>query len=118
VIEDLIGTTVPVFIGLTLVLFGGAAFMTGQGLASGWRPIGRTVLFAALLGAGNRFLVYALFGGPLLSLVGYVVATLVLLAICVVAYRLTRVHMMVSQYPWLYERHGPFGWRDRASERG
>jgi len=21
---------------------------------------------------------------------------------------------MVSQYPWLYERSGPFGWRERV----
>ncbi|WP_375731230.1 DUF6867 family protein [Azospirillum sp. B506] len=25
---------------------------------------------------------------------------------------------MVNQYPWLYERAGPFAWRERTPARG
>ena len=31
--EQLLGVSLPVFLGLTVVLFGGAAFMTGQAVA-------------------------------------------------------------------------------------
>jgi hypothetical protein len=34
-------------------------------------------------------------------------------AILLAAYYLTRARKMVQQYPWLYERRGPFGWRER-----
>jgi len=111
--EGALGTTLPVFIGLTLVLFGGAAFLTGQALASGWQQAWKAVPYALLLGVGDRFLTYAMFEGELLTLSGYLIHSAVLLAICLLAYRLTKARKMVSQYPWLYERDGLFGWRQR-----
>jgi hypothetical protein len=111
--EQLLGVSLPVFIGLTLILFGGAAFMTGQAMASKWRPIGSAFLYTALLGIGDRFLIYALFGGELLSLSGYLIHTAILTLICLAAYRITQVRKMVRQYPWLYERDGLFGWREK-----
>jgi hypothetical protein len=111
--EQLLGVSLPVFIGLTLILFGGAAFMTGQGMASKWRPIKTAFLYTALLGLGDRFLIFALFGGQLLSLSGYLIHTAILTVICLVAYRITQVRKMVKQYPWLYEREGLFGWREK-----
>ena len=66
--EELLGISWPIFIGLTLVLFGGCAFMTGQSLASGWRPAWLALPYALLLAAGDRFLAFALFQRPLLSL--------------------------------------------------
>ena len=101
-----------VFIGLTVVLFGGAAFLTGQALAGAWRPVREAMLYSLLLGAGDRFLVFALFKGELLSPYGYVLDTAVIMAICLAAWRFTRAAKMVSQYPWLYRRAGPFGWRE------
>lgn len=112
--ETLLGTSLPVFVGLTVILFGGAAFMTGQAIASTWRPWWQILPYAFLLGLGDRFLTFALFGGELLSPVGYVVHSLVLLAIAAFAYRVTLVHRMVSQYPWLYERAGLLSWRSRG----
>lgn len=108
------GVSLSVFIGLTVILFGGCAFMTGQALASGWRPVRQVVLYGLLLGAGSRFLSFALFDGELLSIIGYGVNTVVLTAIGLAAYRLTQARRMVSQYPWLYERIGPFSWRERG----
>ncbi len=102
-----------VFLGLTVILFGGAAFLTGQALASTWRPVREAVLYSLLLGAGDRFLVFALFKGELLSLYGYALDSAVIMAISLLAWRFTRAGKMVSQYPWLYERSGPFGWRAR-----
>ncbi len=102
-----------VFVGLTVILFGGAALLTGQALADTWRPVREVVLYSLLFGVGDRFLVFALFEGELLSLYGYVLDSAVIMAICVLAWRVTRAGKMVSQYPWLYQRRGPFGWRAR-----
>lgn len=117
--EQIIGSSLPVFIGVTCILAGGAAWLTGQAVAATWRPAWQVVLYAFLLGLADRFIVFALFDGELLSLAGYVVDSLVLLAFAATAYRLTLVARMVRQYPWLYERTGAFAWRERSpGERG
>lgn len=99
------------FLGMTIVIFGGAAAMTGQALARNWRPIWQILPYALLLGLGDRFLLYALFGARLLSVRGYAAAVVILLVLGLAAYRLTQTRCMVRQYPWLYERAGPFHWR-------
>jgi hypothetical protein len=108
-----LGTSLWVFICATVILFGWAAFMTGQALAQTWRPLWHLVPYSLLLAAGNRFFDFALFGGTLLSLLGYVVTVVIMLAFSIMAYRATQARKMVNQYPWLYERAGPFAWRDR-----
>jgi hypothetical protein len=113
--EGFLDVSWTVFIGLTVILFGGAAYITGQTAAASWKPVRTVVFYTLLLGIGDRFLVFALFGGPLLSLEGYLLHTAVLMAISLSAYRLNKARKMVSQYPWLYERSGPFSWRDRKA---
>ena len=107
------GTTLPVFIGLTLVLFGGAAWMTGQALGANWRLAWQLVPYGLLLAAASRFSDWALFDGALLSLPGYGLAAATLLLLALAAFRANRARKMVVQYPWLYERAGPFAWRER-----
>ncbi len=111
--EALTGTSLPVFIGLTLVLFGGAAIMTGHAIADTWRPSWHTVMYGVLLGLADRLMGFMLFASELLSVTGYLVDTAILVAIAQITFRATQAHKMVSQYPWLYERAGPFGWRER-----
>ena len=106
--------SLPVFIGLTLALFGGCAFMTGQALASTWRPLWQVFPYAIGLGLADRFLGFALFGGRLLSPGGFLLDTLVLTGITLAAYRMTQARRMAGQYPWLYERAGLFAWRKRG----
>lgn len=108
------GESAWVFFLFTVVMFGGTAFMTGQALASTWRPMWQAVPYAILLAAANRFLVFALFEGRLLAAANFVIEAALLVAIALVAYRATLAHRMVAQYPWLYERAGLFGWRDVA----
>lgn len=103
-------TTTAVFFGLTLCVFGFAAVMTGLALANNWRPWRQVLLYTVLLGAADRFLVYALFDGPLLSVTGYLIDTIALLLITSSAYRIARVRKMTSQYPWRYRRRGWLGW--------
>ncbi len=112
--NELLGTTPPVFIGVTLSLFGFAAFITGQALARTWRPWWHMVTYGALLGCGDRFIHYALFEGVLITLSGYLIGATVLIAIGLIAFRMTQAHQMVAQYPWVYERVGLFGWREKG----
>ncbi len=111
--ESLLGTSFGVFFGITVGLMGFAAYMTGQALANTWKPTWHAVVYCIMLGFADRFLTFALFEGRLLSLTGYLIDTAVLIAISLFAYRLNQAHRMVTQYPWLYERAGPFGWRTK-----
>ena len=111
---SLLGTSLGVFIGLTVIIMGGAAFMTGQAIAGTWRPPWQVLAYCCLLGLAARFLTYALFQGQLLSLTGVIADIVVLTAIGLLAYRLTHVHKMINQYPWLYERQGFWSYREKS----
>jgi small-conductance mechanosensitive channel len=103
------------FVIITVILGGGAAWITGRAMATAWR--GWIAVFVSILGLGVavRFIHHALFGGTMFSLHYYVADTIVLLIIASLGYRVTRVRQMTTQYSWLYERTGPFGWRDRSA---
>ena len=108
---EALGTTLPIFIGGTLVMMGFCSFLSGAGLANTWRPMWQVVPYALLMGCADRFFVWAIFDAKLFTLAGYAVDTLCLGAIMAAAYRLAMARNMVRQYPWLYRRSGPFGWR-------
>ena len=112
--EALLGTSVGVFAGLTFVVAGGAAIMTGRALADGWKSSWQVVFASFGLGLADRFLIYALFGGELLSLRGFLIGFVVITALALLAWRVTLVHKMVTQYPWRYERTSLFAYRERA----
>ena len=114
--ESLIDGRLDVFIGLTLILFGGVAILTGQGLARGWKAAWYMLPYGFLLACADRFLTYALFDGVLLNLPGFLVQWIWIVAVGSFAYRLTLVRKMVNQYPWLYERDGVLGWREKPAE--
>lgn len=103
------------FVLLTVVMMGGAGWLTGQALAATWRRAYHTVAGCIALGLADRFLIFALFEGDLLSVVGFAVDTAVITAIGLVGWRTTQVRRMVGQYPWLYERAGPFAWREKGA---
>lgn len=109
-LASLLGAPLPVFLGLTVVLVGSAAWLTGRAIALTWRPVGQVFLACLGLALAARFLTFALFAGPLLSLSGFLLAYLVLSAIALVAYRVTLVARMVRQYPWRYRRLSPFAY--------
>jgi hypothetical protein len=113
-LQALLGGPAASFVGMTVVLFGAAAAMTGQALARNWRAAWQLLPYALLLAAGDRFLLYALFAAQLLSITGYLLAAAILLAIAGLAFRVTQAGRMCVQYPWLYQRAGLFSWRERA----
>jgi hypothetical protein len=110
---DLLGAAPAAFFGLTVLLFGAAAIATGRALARHWRPVWQALPYALLLGIGDRFLLYALFGGELLSASGYAIAVVILLSCSLLAYCATQARLMVRQYPWLYAPAGLFSWQER-----
>lgn len=109
-----LGAELPVFIGVTLVVFGGASMLMGQALARTWRPMWQILPYGLLLGCADRFITYALFDGDLLALSGFIVACVVLIAMAATSYRISRTTQMVRQYPWIYERAGPMAWREKS----
>jgi hypothetical protein len=103
-----------VFILLTIIIFGGAAFMMGQAIAETWRPAWQNVIYGFLLAVANRFLDGALFEGDWLDVWQYLLDALVIIGIALFAHRITLARKMVTQYPWLYEPAGLLSWRSRT----
>jgi hypothetical protein len=106
--------SIGVFLLLSVVLGGGAAFMAGRSLAKDWRSLTSLMVFMLPLGAGVRFLHFALFQHPLFSLTHFISTTLILMVFAFFGYRMKRVNQMTTQYPWLYERSGLLTWRNKS----
>jgi hypothetical protein len=102
-----------IFLLVSVLLGGSAAFMAGRAVAVTWRPWWQVALYMVILALAVRFLHYALFDGRFLSLHYYLVDYAVCLALGLVGFRLKRVIQMVTRYGWINERAGLFHWRRR-----
>lgn len=102
------------FLLVTLVMGGGASWMTGRALAVTWAPIWHGIFYFLLLAAAVRFIHFALFHGTLLSLHYYLVDALFVIVIGLIGFRYKRTQQMTTQYPWLYIRSGLLSWRNKA----
>jgi len=100
-----------VFLLVTVVLGGSAAFMSGRAVAQTWRPYWHIPLYMAPIAATVRFFHYALFGEPLVSLQNYLVDYGVVLIAASLGFRLLRERQMAQQYHWLFRRNGLLHWR-------
>ncbi len=105
---------VRLFILVTVVMGGGAGYLAGRAIAATWRPWWHVAFYMLLLGLAVRFIHFALFEGTLLSPQFYAVDTAVCLLFGYLGYRLTRVGQMITQYRWINERSGAFGWARRS----
>jgi hypothetical protein len=103
------------FLLVTVVMGGSAAWASGKSIAQTWRPYWQVVPYMMALGFAVRFIHFALFDGHLLTLQFYLVDTIVLIVAGSLGFRYKRASQMTTQYRWLYERTGPFGWKDRAA---
>ena len=103
------------FLLVTLVLGGAAAWATGRAIALTWRPFWQLFPALAVLGLAVRFIHFSYFGGTLLTWHFYLVDTAIVMVIGLLGWRYTRTGQMITQYSWLYERTGPLTWRARAS---
>jgi len=86
------------FLLLTVVLGGGAAFISGKSVAETWRPFMQLPVYMVLLAAGVRFLHFALFEEPFFAPASFVVDFLVLSGFAVTGHRLARSRQMAMQY--------------------
>ena len=102
------------FFFVTLLLGGGAAWMTGRACAQTWRPYSALAVYLLLLGIGVRFIHHALFNGSMLSAQYYIVDTIILLIVGFLGFRYTRTNQMVRQYSWLYERASALSWKPKT----
>ena len=98
---------------VTGIIGGGAAVLAGRAIASTWRPYWYVIAYMLLLGAGVRFLHFALFSAHMLAPESYLTDTIYLIAAASISFRLTRTNQMTRQYPWAYERTSPFSWREK-----
>ncbi|HVX98423.1 MAG TPA: hypothetical protein VHA55_01370 [Pseudorhodoplanes sp.] len=102
-----------VFILVTIVLGGGAAYLAGRAIAATWRPWWHVVFYMLVLGLFVRFLHFALFDGTLIEPHYYAVDSAFCLFFGLLGYRVTRAGQMATQYRWLYGRSGPLTWTRR-----
>jgi hypothetical protein len=107
--------TIWLFILVTVIMGGWAAWMTGRAIALTWRPVWQVPVYVLVLGLVVRFIHFALFEGTLLTAHFYIVDVMILIAFAMAGWRYTRTTQMTTQYRWLYERAGPFGWKPRAT---
>jgi hypothetical protein len=108
--EAILSKSVAVFVILGLV-FGLCSWLAGQAAARSWRSMQVALGYAVLIALADRFLLFALRDASLLDPVGLAIALALFLAITALGFRWNQADMMVSQYPWLYERAGPLSWR-------
>ncbi len=109
--EFILGNSLAVFAGLTLLCMGSGAALIGTYLARQWKSARNIVPYAAGLGLLDRLLGHALFGGDLLSATGFAIDTYVILMAALLAYHRVLGRMLERQYPWMYRRFLIFGWR-------
>ena len=110
----LVGSTLGDFIFVSLILGGGAAYLTGQGVAREWGQPVNLIAWSLAIAFGTRFLHYALFDGLFIAPLGYLLDAALFWLVSNAAFRMTRAAKMVAQYPWLYERSGLFTWRQKT----
>ena len=103
-----------IFIILTCLLGGGAAFAAGRSLALGWRPYRLLFVYMLIFTAGIRFLHYALFESELTSLHYYISHGLVIQLCAFLGYRMTMARQMAEKYPFAYVRSGLLSWRAKS----
>lgn len=107
-----------VFVLLTVILGGSAAWVTGKAIANTWRPFWQVPFYALLLTASVRFLHYGLWDEPLFAPQNWAVDYLVLVTAALLGHRRMRAIQLSSQYSWLFAPAGPLGWRQRQRPDG
>ena len=111
-------SSLGVFLLITVVLGGGAAWLTGRAIAATWRPAWQVAVYTLILGLAVRFVHFALFDSKLLSLHYYLVDYAVCLGLGMLGFRLTRVGQMVTRYRWIIAPAGTLNWRRRDDAPG
>ena len=89
------------FLFVTVILGGGAAYLTGRAVALSWLANHQLVIYVVLLTAATRFIHFALFEGTLISLWYFCVDLIVLLVLGFIGKSVTRSKQIATQYGFL-----------------
>src|SRR5262249_49737111 len=100
-----------IFLLLTVIIGGAAAYAAGKAIAQTWRPYWQGPVYCLLLAAGGGLLPFSLFAEAALSPTRYAIDFLVALLFASLGFRLLRARQMATQYGWLFKRSGALGWR-------
>ena len=98
------------FIRVTVILGGGAAFLTGRATARSWSPWWTLVLYVVLLTIALRFIHFSLFEGTFFlpledfptALYYAAIDFIVLMLAAIIGRRITRARQMSRQYGFLH----------------
>ena len=90
-----------VFLLVTVLLGGGAAWLAGRAIAHTWRPWWSLIPYMLILGVAIRFFHVTLFDATPLSLQYYAVDTGIALLFAGLGFHLTRKAQMRRQYGFL-----------------
>lgn len=112
--EDSLG----VFLLVTILLGGGAAWLAGRAIAATWRPWWHVIFYMLVLGLAVRFIHFALFDATLLSPHYYLVDAAVCVGVGLLGFRAARAAQMATQYGWINARTGAFTWAHRKPRPG
>jgi len=98
-----------VFLLVTVILGGGAAWLAGRAVAIAWSRWWLVVVYGLMIGFAARFIHFALFNATLLSPHYYAVDTIVALIFGFAGFRVTRARQMTRQYGFLRSGTAPRG---------
>jgi hypothetical protein len=101
------GDTLGSFLLVTVLLGGGAAWLTGRAIAQTWRPWWSVVPAMLILGVAVRFFHYALFAGTFVSPHYYAIDAAILIGLASLGFRRTRRRQMARQYGFLHTSPPP-----------
>ena len=108
--------SVGVFLLVSILLGGGAAWLAGRAIAATWRPWWHVTFYMLVLGLAVRFIHFALFDATLLSPHYYLVDTTICIALGLLGFRAARAAQMAIQYGWINVRTGALSWTRRKSQ--
>ena len=89
------------FILVSIVLGGGAAWLSARAVAQTWRPLWQALGAMFVLGGAVRFIHFALFEGQLTDIFAYGRDTGIAIVFAVAGFRTMRAQQMAGQYWFL-----------------
>ncbi|HRE19575.1 MAG TPA: hypothetical protein PKW21_00885 [Rhabdaerophilum sp.] len=99
------------FVLVTVIMGGWAAWRTGKAVAKVWKPLWQLVPYMLLLGVAVRFIHFALFEGTLFSLRYFLVDTIFISVFAWLGWRHERAEAMARLYAFSFEKASPFSWK-------
>jgi hypothetical protein len=103
-----------IFLLVTILFGGGAAWLSGRAIARTWRPVWQVLVYSLMLGCAVRFIHFSLFGGTLLSAHYYLIDSALCMGFGFLGFRAARVSQMLTHYRWINQGNGPLRWRRRS----